>query len=190
MLDSNYLPSIGRRSIIFLRATPQFSISHSDSLRAACGGCSLDARCSGYHPFSVLYKYAERSQTDPAPFYIEKSAALSLEGLTVGALIHRWISLVRANEILSAHGRRSDNGLRHCSTVQWIDLFAKRSLLIENDLLCDFSNIISSFQIILWRLRKCFPLCYTKTKHYNKVCDIHARRFRDSSCCWQAFQHG
>ena len=26
-----------------------------------------------------------------------KSAALSLEGLTVGALIHRWISLVRAN---------------------------------------------------------------------------------------------
>ena len=26
-----------------------------------------------------------------------KSAALSLEGLTVGALIHRWISLMRAN---------------------------------------------------------------------------------------------
>ena len=33
----------------------------------------------------------------PFRHYEGKSAALSLKGLAVGALIHRWVSLVRAN---------------------------------------------------------------------------------------------
>ena len=31
-----------------LHSPHEFAILHSDSLRAACGGCSLDARCGGY----------------------------------------------------------------------------------------------------------------------------------------------
>ena len=51
-------------------------------------------------PFSIIISTLEKGVGQiRLPFlHCEgKSAALSLEGLTVGALIHRWISLVRAN---------------------------------------------------------------------------------------------
>ena len=36
-----------------LHAPHEFAILHSDSLRATCGGCSLDSHCSGYLDFSI-----------------------------------------------------------------------------------------------------------------------------------------
>lgn len=52
-----------------LRSPHEFAILHSDSLRAACGGCSLDAHCGGCLHSQLLYKYTrKRSRTNPAPF--------------------------------------------------------------------------------------------------------------------------
>ena len=51
-------------------------------------------------PFSIIISTLEKGVGQIRLLFLHcegKSAALSLEGLTVGALIHRWISLVRAN---------------------------------------------------------------------------------------------
>ena len=78
----------------------RFVGEHSDSLRAACGGCSLDAHCGRCLHSQLFISTLEKGVGQIRLLFLHcegKSAALSLEGLTVGALILRWISLVRAN---------------------------------------------------------------------------------------------
>ena len=74
-----------------------------------------------------------------------KSAALSQEGLTVGALIHRWISLVRANGNAVQRTVRSGRTMV-CALAHRISEWTCCSdrYLIENDLPFVISgNIIS-----------------------------------------------